>query len=118
MTQQWVDSNLVPDAPNYIGRIPNSERKTGGCDYLCPKRSTHSDLNWTVWTYKGVSVGGWAMFDYYSTVAQVDPATSTARALLAAWTTPLTLWRLQGQNENSYLNTSLIEAYSAQMKAP
>ena len=108
---------MSPDAPNYIGefQIP-SANPADVTTYV--KALNAFGLNWTVWTYKGVSVGGWAMFDYYSTVAQVDPATSTARALLAAWTTPLTLWRLQGQNENSYLNTSLIEAYSAQMKGP
>jgi hypothetical protein len=114
LTQAWVNANLATGVPNYIGEVQVPSGTAADATAMAASLNQFG-VSWTVWAYKAVNVGGWAMFNYDAGVATVNPATSPAAAIRAAWTAPLTLWQTQGQDVNSYLNTGLIAAYSAAM---
>jgi hypothetical protein len=58
--------------------------------------------DWSVWTYKGVSVGGWAAFNYYSQL-RYNLATDSYSSISTKWSA-LTSWQNPQNATNSYLN--------------
>ena len=67
--------------------------------------------SWAIWTYKGISVGGWASFNYYSSL-NYDLTNISYEELLELWTDGLGLWRRSSGAPNFYLTDWWIEGYS------
>ena len=67
--------------------------------------------SWAIWTYKGISVGGWASFNYHGSL-KYDMTGVSYEELLDLWTDGLSRWRSSSGNKNYYLTNWWIEGYS------
>lgn len=104
---QTFDTNtgiaLYPSiqVPIYIGEMKAPQDNATSAAELATALNTRG-YPWSVWTYKGVSVGGWAGFNYYSQL-RYNLATDSYNTIASKWTA-LTSWQNPQNAVNSYLN--------------
>ncbi len=67
----------------------------------------HLGWAWTTWTYKGVNVGGWALFDYDGSL-NYNLTTDSYSSILTKWTASLSQWQNPANPINYYLKTDII----------
>jgi endoglucanase len=66
--------------------------------------------NWAVWTYKGVTVGGWAAFNYDASM-RYDLSTDSYESLLAKWEHGLTQWQDPARPKNSSITQWWVDGF-------
>lgn len=107
MLSDWeakVGITARPDiqVPVYIGEMKAPTDDVAGAAALTAamaRRGYHS----SVWTYKGVNIGGWAGFVYHASL-RYNLALDSFDSIHAKWTTALTSWQDPAAPKNSYLN--------------
>jgi endoglucanase len=69
--------------------------------------------SWAVWTYKGVTVGGWAAFNYDASM-RYDLSADSYESLLEKWTHGLTQWQDASKPKNSAITSWWVEGFRQQ----
>ena len=66
--------------------------------------------SWAVWTYKGVTVGGWAAFNYDASM-RYDLSTDSYESLLEKWGHGLTQWQHPEKPKNSSITPWWVDGF-------
>jgi aryl-phospho-beta-D-glucosidase BglC (GH1 family) len=96
--------SLYPNikVPIYIGEMKAPQDSLTSAAELVKALNKRS-YSWSVWTYKGVSIGGWAGFNYYSSL-RYNLTTDSYDSISGKWSA-LTAWQDPTKPISSYLNT-------------
>ena len=96
-------------APVFIGEM-KAPQDTADSAVELAHALNRRGWNWAVWTYKGVSNGGWAGFNYYESL-KYDLAADPYDVLLRKWSADLIQWQTPGKPVNWYRTRWWLDGY-------
>lgn len=94
-----LDAHPDVQVPLFLGEMKPGQDTADGARWMAQAMNAQ-DWNWAVWTYKGVSVGGWAAFNYSKSL-RYDLSKDSFDSILAKWTHELTQWQDPAKPRNS-----------------
>lgn len=104
-----IDAGPVK-VPLFLGEMKPGADTTAGAKWLADTMDT-AGYHWCIWTYKGVSIGGWAAFDYY-TQLRYNLTSDSFDSILDKWTNGISSWyRNSSAPVNSYWNQWWIDGF-------
>jgi aryl-phospho-beta-D-glucosidase BglC (GH1 family) len=104
-----LNSHPEVNVPLFLGEMKAGEDNVTSARWMADTMNKEG-WNWAIWTYKGVNVGGWAAFDYYSTV-RYDLSSDSYESILAKWSNELTQWQNPSKPKNYYINQWWVDGF-------
>ena len=105
--RQWEINVGIADHPEITVPIYLGEIKAPNDDITSARELSAAldsrGYSWSVWTYKGVNIGGWAGFNYYSDF-RYNLATDSYNSLLDKWSKGLIRWQSSAAPTSQYDN--------------
>ncbi|KAI9013456.1 glycoside hydrolase superfamily [Hyaloraphidium curvatum] len=95
--------------PLFLGEMKAGNDTAPGARWMADTMNAQN-WHWCIWTYKGVSVGGWAAFNYY-TQLRYNLSSDPFESIMDKWSRGLVQWQNASAPANSYKTQWWIDGF-------